>query len=242
LLITFRKVLNVHSNDLKYRLADSDQKAKESFKRQDQILAQAQLQLDKNNQLILAGNNTATKLVERIEWIQKLGSDLKKILWYIVAGNLAIYRELKSLRSAFVVQVDRPLVEDPFILEDAVGRFAPVHLRFINSWPAFDAVMEIRFQGKQGLAKIRKREYVLQESANGKEIDRSIQFEDAFLPGQKVTMSILFKKEVGEQSIPPSVHCPRCGAVAGRPENIDILWWVAVPLINHKLSSLLNAR
>ena len=84
--------------------------------------------------------------------------------------------------------------------------------------------MEIRFQGKQGLRKIRKKEYALQESATGKEIDRSVEFQDTFLPGQKVTMSVIFKKDAAERSTQSSAHCPKCEAVTIKPGDADILW------------------
>lgn len=128
--------------------------------------------LEENNQLISSGNGYITKLADRIDWFKGLAIDLKRYMTQIIAGNVAIYREVLAIRSSLTVQVSRSLCEDPFILEDAIGRIAPVHLRFIPSWEAFDAVMEIRFQGKQGLSKIRKKEYVLQENATKAEIGR----------------------------------------------------------------------
>lgn len=163
-------------------------------------------------------------MTDRLEWIQKLGSELKRCIYNVIAGNLAIYREVVALRSAFSKHVDRPLLEDPFILEDAIGRIAPVHLRFINSWAAFQAVMEIRFQGKQGLKKVCRKEYVLQESATGREVDFRRAFEDAILPGQKITMSLIFKRDSTDQSTQNLAHCPRCDTLSEQPTDVDALW------------------
>ena len=223
-LTSRRKILKVYNQDLKDCLTDSGRKTQASFDMHIQALNEVRMRLDDNNQLISAGNSFVSRMMERLDWIAKLGSDLKRFLCHVVASNIVIYREVVALHSAFAKQVERPLVEDPFILEDAIGRIAPVHLRFINSWAAFQAVMEIRFQGKQGLMKICKKEYVLQESATGKEIDWSLNFEDAFLPGQKVAMSLVFKRETTGQPTQTSVHCPRCNAVTGEPTELDILW------------------
>lgn len=189
-----------------------------------QALKEVQIRLDDNRRLVSAGNSLASRMMDRLEWIQKLGSELKRFMANIINGNIAIYREVVALRSAFSKHVDRPLLEDPFILEDAIGRIAPVHLRFVNSWAAFHAVMEIRFQGKQGFKKICRKEYVLQESAMGREVDMSLDFDDAFLPGQKINMSLVFKRDSTEQSTQATGHCPRCNTVSEQLADVDVLW------------------
>ncbi|KAF2178905.1 hypothetical protein K469DRAFT_597803 [Zopfia rhizophila CBS 207.26] len=202
---------------------DSGWRTQASLDTHTQALNEFRARLDDSKQLISAGNSLGSRMMERLDWIQKLGSDLKRFLRHVIAGNIAIYQEVVALRSAFAKQVDRPLLEDPFILEDAIGCIAPVHLRFINYWAALQAVMEIRFQGKQGLMKICKKEYVLQESATGKEVDPSLNLEDGFLPGQKVAMSLVFKRETAEQPTQTSTHCPRCHAVTKQPADLDVL-------------------
>ena len=209
---------------MKDQLAEDGRKIHATLDIHTQALNKVQIRLEDNKQLISAGNSLASRMMDRLEWIQKLGFELKRFMSNVIAGNIAIYREVVALRSAFSKHVDRPLLEDPFILEDAIGRIAPVHLRFINSWAAFQAVMEIRFQGKQGLRKICRKEYVLQESATGKEIDLSLDFDDAFLPGQRVTMSLIFKRNSTEQSTQTMAHCPRCDTLSELPTSADILW------------------
>jgi hypothetical protein len=224
LLTVRRKLLSTKNDDLKDQLAEDGRRTHAALDIHTQALKEVRIRLDDNRQLILAGNSLVSRMMDRLEWIQKLGSELKRFMSNVIAGNIAIYREVIALRSAFSKHVDRPLLEDPFILEDAIGRIAPVHLRFINSWTAFQAVMEIRFQGKQGLRKICRKEYVLQESATGKEVDLSLNFEDAFLPGQKITMSLVFKRDSTEQSTQNSAHCPRCNTLSEQPINVDVLW------------------
>lgn len=151
-----------------------------SLNQQQTTLVEINNRLDENKQLIASGNTLGSWILERVEWVKNLGTELEQFLNRIIAGNFAIYREIVALRSAFTTRADRSLCEDPFILEDAIGRVAPVHLRFINSWQAFDTVMEIRFTGKQGLPKIQRREYILEENATGLKIDRSMDFSDCF--------------------------------------------------------------
>lgn len=216
--------MTTENGELKDQLAEDGRKTHAAIDANTQGLQEVQTKLDDNKKLILAGNSLASRMMDRFEWIQKLGSDLKRFMSNIIASNIVIYREVVTLRIAFSRYVDRPLLEDPFILEDAIGRIAPVHLRFINSWDAFQAVMEIRFQGKQGFKKICRKEYNLQESPTGREVDLSEDFQDAFLPGQKITMSLIFKRESTEQPAQNSAHCPRCHAVTEKSPDNDVLW------------------
>jgi hypothetical protein len=229
LLIVCRKLLSTKNDDLKDRLSENGRRTRAALDIHTQALKEVQTRLDDNKQLISAGNTLVSRVMARLEWIQNLGSELKRFMSNVIAGNIAIYREVVALRSAFV-RVDRPLLEDPFILEDAIGRVAPVHLRFINSWAAFHAVMEIRFQGKQGLRKILRKEYALQETATGRDVDMSLDFDDAFLPGQKIAMSFIFKRHFAEQSNQNLAHCPRCNTLSEQSTNSDVLWYASLQI------------
>jgi len=176
--------------------------------------------------MIASDSGLTTQLMERVNWIHKLGSELKRLVRTIVASNIAIYRELVSIRSIIATQVHRPLIEEPFVLEDAIGRFAPVHLRLINSWEIFQAVMERRFEGKKGYFKIKRKEYALQILSNGREIDMSLDFEDAFLPGQTVTMSLVFEHDLVGTKPQILAQCPRCNKTSEAATDVDILWYV----------------
>jgi ubiquitin domain-containing protein len=132
--------------------------------------------LSENKQLIEAGNEVGKTSVRYLSWIQELGLELKNFLCNLISGQLAIQREVLSIRSILCSRISTPLSEEPFILEDALGRVAPVHMRFIMSWAAFNAVLEIRFQDQHGLSKVRRREYILQEEATARKIDQNMDF------------------------------------------------------------------
>ena len=84
--------------------------------------------------------------------------------------------------------------------------------------------MEIRFQGKQRLLKIQKKEYVLQETATKLEISRLAEFSNAFLPGQKILMALVFKEKSNSEELKSDAQCPRCQTTSTEPANVDILW------------------
>lgn len=149
MLTSFRRSFQIFGSDAKAQFTNTSR----ALDQQSSSLRVIQERLEENKQLISKGNGLLTKFADRIDWVKGLAAEFKHYMHQIVAGNLDIYREVLAIRSSFTLQVDRPLCEDPFILEDVIGRIAPVHLRFITPWEAFDSVMEIRFQEKQGLSK-----------------------------------------------------------------------------------------
>jgi hypothetical protein len=118
-------------------------------------------------------------------------------------------------------QLERSLYQELFILEDAIGRMTPVHMQFVSSWEAFDAVLEMRFRNMQGYRKVLDKEYVFQERAAGRVIDRSRSFEATFLPGQKIVMTMLFNETGGS-----ATSCPRCQSTSDQLQDSDIQWLV----------------
>jgi hypothetical protein len=76
--------------------------------------------LEQAKQLVSSGNGLITKLIDRVDWFKGLATEFKRHMHQIIAGNVAIYREVLAIRSSFTIQVDRLLCEDPFILEDGV--------------------------------------------------------------------------------------------------------------------------
>ena len=103
-------------------------------------------------------------------------------------------------------KLEKTWTQEPAILDDALGRIFPIHLEFINSWDSFLYVLAGHFKGTPGATKIDKREFLLHGTAG-----RQIQFQDfwgnAFRPGEKITMSMLFaRRRVARSS------CPLCHA------------------------------
>lgn len=146
--------------------------------------------------------------------------------------NLATYKAVLSLQGT----LSRSPVVDCFTLEDAIGRTTPVPLQFINSWLALEAVLENRFLGIQGFEKIQRGQYALHDSATGMDIARQRNWEGAFLPGQKVNMSMLFRCHRpfrGERSSESSATtCPWCHSRSTQSTDSEVNWFVICYCVN----------
>jgi hypothetical protein len=183
------------------------------------LLATIRDQLAENAFLI---KSTADSLNDSLKlmWVRSLGFELKAFMGRIFLMNVAIFRTVSEIRASLPSHLERTLIQEPFILEDAIGRIAPVDLQFITAWDAFDSVLEVRFRNIQGYRKIVDKDFVLQDSATKREISRKLPWEGAFLPGQRVVMSIVFKDG------PESSHtrCPGCQLTCGSSSEFGVQW------------------
>ncbi|KAL9085244.1 MAG: hypothetical protein Q9165_007678 [Trypethelium subeluteriae] len=145
-----------------------------------------QRKLQETNRLIGMGNVFLASVKDRlrIEWLEKLGKDLKGIMQRVTHTNVLTYNTVIAIQQSLAVRFPATLNEEPFLLEDAIGRIAPFPLKLVCSWDAFQSILEARFRKLQGAEKIRNKEYVLQDQATGKDIDMSSTWGRAFLPGQ----------------------------------------------------------
>jgi hypothetical protein len=191
---------------------------------QDALIVEVRDRLKENNSLISIGNTVTTKIADtlRLDWFRKLGSELKSLMERIFTTNVAIYKAVVALQAGLPGYLERSMIQEPFILEDAIGRMSPVHMQFISSWEAFDAVLELRFRTVQGHKKVKNKEYVIQEHVTRREIRRNQPWETSFLPGQRIDMSLVFESQ--EQKDLPQTTCPRCQTTSAELQDSDILW------------------
>jgi hypothetical protein len=138
--------------------------------------------------------------------------ELKLYMWRIFSLNIATYKMALAIHAGLPGYLEHTLIQEPFILEDAVGRIAPVHMQCINSWEAFDSILELRFRSFPGHRKVQDKEYVFQEHTTRRDIARSRPWEASFLPGQKIDMSVMFKGSSPAISTCPSCHLPADGS------------------------------
>ena len=145
------------------------------------------------------------------------------------------YDVLASLQARIPAQLNQTWTQEPVILEDALGRFTPFHLEFIDSWEvscvdlrypsfqkltsqAFDSALEIRFRHLPGHRKIKRKEYSLRSNSMNKEVDTSIAFNRCFLPGQRYDMSMLFNAAHVQNS------CPGCHLDGEEASDARVQW------------------
>ena len=142
-----RKIHKISDQRLYARLNLSEESTESSSQEQRLLLKDANDKLDENNKQIRAGNAITLKLSEALslDWIRQLGNELKTFMRKIFVVNRATYKAVMDIRTCLPSHLERTLYQEPFILEDAIGRIAPVHMQFINSWEAFDSVLELRF-------------------------------------------------------------------------------------------------
>lgn len=154
----------------------------------------------------------------------------------IILINIATYKAVLSLQNMLPSQLERTLIGEPFVLEDAIGRISPVHLQFISSWSALEAVLGTRFRGIQGHDKVQSGQYVLQEHNTGLEISRERNWEGAFLPGQKINMSLVFQRHMPvQETVFTETTCPRCRHISTEAFDLDVQWCVLPSLLTSML-------
>lgn len=208
MLNSTRKLTNVNDAKLQARLCTDGERYRVSSTEHVARITDIQDRMEENNRLILSVSVISTKIMEalRLEWLRQLGAELKDFMRKIFCVNVATYKAVLAIQEGLASSLERTLYQEPFVLEDAIGRVTPVHTQFINSWEAFDAVLELRFQNYQGFEKVQKKEYVIEEAATQKEIYRSRCWESSFFPGQKVVMSMRIEHHCSN----PRNRCPMC--------------------------------
>ncbi|KAI4694503.1 hypothetical protein J4E81_006722 [Alternaria sp. BMP 2799] len=166
--------------------------------------------IENANRNIEATNSILGNVSEalKLDWLRKLGSELKGMIRGAMTINFATYRAVMRLQNSLPSYLERNMFEEPIILDDPMGRIAPVHLQFITSWDAFHSVLELRFQDMPGQIKIGRRQYALQASGTGREIELSRPWHAAFIPGQRIDMSFIFSQDDASES--NSTTCPGC--------------------------------
>ncbi|KAL8816967.1 MAG: hypothetical protein Q9223_004116 [Gallowayella weberi] len=124
----------------------------------------------------------------------------------IISMNLRVFQvvlEVQNLLKRIPGQVER---QEPVYLNDALGRYAPFHLEFIRSKEALISVLSINFKWVGSASrKIKNGDFAIHDSRTLRDIDLNRPWEECFIPGQRVDMSMIF-----ERHDPGSTLCPRC--------------------------------
>lgn len=147
---------------------------------------------------------------------------LRKYMDSSTKTNNATLKAVRQIQGTLPSHLERTMIEEPFYLEDAIGRVSPVHLQFIASWDALDHVLETRFRNLQGHHKIQREDFVFQERTTRRDISRATPWEGSILPGQKVDMSIVFSSSHD----PYQMYCPACAA--GWHDGTWVLSWKGI--------------
>jgi hypothetical protein len=142
-------------------------------------------------------------------------AELKMIMADTRDTNMRVFKIVMNMQQHLPPQIDR---QQPIYFIDACGEHAPFHLEFINSWEAFEAVLEVRFKDK-GFSKIRRREYILERPATRTALNRNSPWGRGLLPGSTITMDMVF--DVPSQTVN---SCPVCGHESVESMESEIDW------------------
>lgn len=144
-------------------------------------------------------------------------------------GVLTTVLQMQKILENLPPQVER---QQPVLFEDAHGRRSPFHVEFINSFAAFQAVLEARFDGMPGIKRVKNFQYAMQDVTSKRVLDLTRPWESIFRPGRSVNMSMIFKDNHASSSL-----CPACrteNTVASACVSEDIQWYeVLVLLFTH---------
>jgi len=164
------------------------------------------------------------QIIYRLQIVHRSGIELKRSVDQIIAMMCAISGDLSSIK-AIVMQLDRGPNDEYFILEDITGRTFPIHLRTITSWPVLEFILSERFKGKKGARRVQRKLYSLRESNTQREIDGSMPWESAFLPHQKITMSLICKDTENNNTDGKGLaSCPFCKTPSDHSSGVEVEW------------------
>ena len=94
------------------------------------VLEAIKPQVEESHKLISAG----TALTRRFtgifsgEWFRQLSSEMKDHTRRTIATNIAIYKTVTNLQGMLPSFLERSLDQEPFVLEDAIGRIILIYL------------------------------------------------------------------------------------------------------------------
>ncbi|APA05282.1 hypothetical protein sscle_01g000520 [Sclerotinia sclerotiorum 1980 UF-70] len=122
-------------------------------------------------------------------------------------------------------QVDR---QKPVYFIDALGRHTPFYLEFIRSKEAFLIVLKTNFVNiGQAASKIENGDFAIQDFAIKRDVRVEDDWELWFSPGQRVEMSLIFRRNPVINRYPSnkiSKHCPRCKTICHIYQEKEFEW------------------
>ena len=142
----------------------------------------------------------------------------------IISMNVRVFQtvlNIQNLLKNLPGQVER---QQPVYLNDALGRYTPFHLEFIMDSEALVSALSKNFKRIGSAAtKIQNGEFAIHDKYTKQDIDLSRSWEECFVPGQHVEMSMIFDKANGSPK-----SCPKCQSLCVVEPGKDVTWWVPI--------------
>jgi len=138
----------------------------------------------------------------------------------IISMNIRVFQIVLNVQNLLMTipgQVER---QQPVYLNDALGRYSPFHLEFIKSSEALISVLSINFKWLGSASKkIQNGEFSIHDARTKRDIDLNRPWDECFLPGQQVEMSMIF-----DRSEPACTNCPKCRHQCALNAEEDVEW------------------
>lgn len=149
------------------------------------------------------------------------GKALLDVTAKIVQTNLRVFQMIFDIHQ-YVLQVPSQVNrQQPVYMIDAFGRESPFHLEFVRSAEAFMAILKVNFKSN-GSQMIERGEFVIEDDGTQRDVDLTGDWETCFSPGQRVSMSMVFK----HVNNPMTATCPGCGTESGSAPDREVTWYV----------------
>lgn len=162
-------------------------------------------------------------VLSNLDIMSKLRTDSNTSAIQIIRMVNAVSNDLNSIKS-MLMRLERPLSEEQFIFEDVSGKVFPIHLRTVTSWEAFEFILADHFKGRKGARRIQRGHYSIQERATGRGVSRSVDWQSAFFPNQRIDMSMMCRQAQDATLTASSASCPRCLTVSPGETGVEIQW------------------
>ncbi len=124
----------------------------------------------------------------------------------IISMNIRVFQVVLNIQNLLMTSPGQAERQQPVYLNDALGRYSPFHLEFIKCPEALISVLSINFKWLGSASKkIQNGEFTVHDSRTKRDIDLSRPWDECFLPGQHVEMSMVFDRLAGS-----GMSCPKC--------------------------------
>ena len=140
----------------------------------------------------------------------------------VLQTNLRVFQMIYDIQ-LFITQIPGQVNrQQPVYMVDPFNKESPFHLEFVRSAEALLAILKVNLKETGcGPDMIDRGEFVIEEAGTRNVIDITQNWETCFYPGQRVAMSMIFKKK--ERRAAQS-SCPRCQKENDGSTDEEVTW------------------
>ncbi|KAF6803827.1 hypothetical protein CPLU01_16091 [Colletotrichum plurivorum] len=179
----------------------------------------------------------SSALQGRSEQLHRLEENLETQQQHFVGMSLSLGNALKALQEIkeMLAQIANtlhlyitapisfrfidPTLGKPVVLETSLGELWDIPTNWIHEWDMFEVLLAHRFENRRGHSMVLRKQFALEESCSGADIERHIPWSVAIRPGMKINMSMVFPKDSKVLE-----KCPRCKTKLKDLKRINVEW------------------